>query len=345
MKPGRRRLLIPGLLIALLVVVVLAAAIKRADPDTTPLPVVPHKQVSVIDDPRITESSGLAVSQAHPGIAYTINDSGDESRVFAVEIQSGRVVGVTSVVNGDWQDAEALALSGGKLWVADVGNNSLDRDDRALYAFDEPGPGDHRVTSTRYPVTFEGPPVEVEAIVIVPGVIHFFNKYWPAGYVYSMAGDLRTDKPNVARPSRPAAPPYATDATVTPDGRFVLVRGQVTVEVRDASTWALRHTDVIPVLTRGETVAMESSGRSYLIGSEGPDSPLVRIAFDPSTFSATPVPTVDPQDLADQMEAERPVRSFLWAHRTGIVLGVVLGGCGLAATVLAWWFVRRRRTR
>ena len=343
MNPGRRRLLIPGLLIALLIVVVLAAAVRRGGAEATPLPIVPHTQVSVINDPRITESSGLAVSQAHPGIAYTVNDSGDDSRVFAVEIQTGRVVGVTSVVNAKWQDAEAIALWGGKLWVADIGNNSLARRDRALYVFDEPGAGDHRVTSTRYPVPFEGLPVDVEAMVIVPGVIHFFSKTWPAGYLYSVDGDLGTDQPNVARPIGPAAPPYATDATVTPDGRFVLVRGPVTVEVRDASTWALRHTDVIPALEQGEALAMESSGRSYLIGSEGPDSPLVRIAFDPSTFSPTPVPPIDPQRLADQLEAERPVRSFLWAHRMGIVLGVVLGGCGLAATVLVWRILRHRR--
>ena len=31
-------------------------------------------------DPRITESSGLVASQAHPGLAYTVNDSGDSGQ-------------------------------------------------------------------------------------------------------------------------------------------------------------------------------------------------------------------------------------------------------------------------
>ena len=72
MKPGRRRLLIPGLLAALLMIVAVAAAMRWADAETTPLPIVPHAQVSVMSDPRIVESSGLAASKTHPGIVYTM---------------------------------------------------------------------------------------------------------------------------------------------------------------------------------------------------------------------------------------------------------------------------------
>ena len=315
MSSRRRRLLIPGLLVALLVVVMLVSAVRRAEAGPTPLPVVPHRQVSVLDDPRITESSGLAASQAHPGIVYTINDSGDASRVFAVEIDSGRVVGVTTVANAAWKDAEAMALWGGKLWVADVGNNALNRTDQALYVFDEPGSGEHRVKATRYPVDF-GAKIDVEAMSIVPGRVDLFAKGWPNSYAFGLAiGQLKPDQPNRARYAGRAALSFATDATFTPDGRYVLVRGMVSVEVYDATSWTLVHTDVIPADTGGETIAMESSGRSYLIGREGSDSPLIRVAFNPATFTGAPQTPVDvATQLAAQQTWQEKLQTRLWAH-------------------------------
>ena len=342
MKPGRRRLLIPGLLIALLIVVVLAAAVRRADAEATPLPVVPHTQVSVMSDPRITESSGLAASLVHRGIVYTINDSGDDSRIFAVDIDSGRVVGVTSVSNANWRDAEAMAVWGGRVWVADVGNNSQSREDRALYVFDEPGAGSHRVRATRYPIAFHGPSANVEAMSVVPGRIFFFSKAWPTGATFLVDGmTLTPSGPNVAKPTGQPTPAWTTDATATADGRYVLVRGAVNVEVRDVVTWKLVHADVIPMLRQGETITMEASGTSYLIGSEGSDSPLVRIAFNPATFTVPP-PIINP---GVQVRAQHPFMSYVWAYGAlgkwaalFVMVGLALGGA-------LWWKRRRRRRR
>ena len=343
MSSRRRRLLIPGLLVALLVVVMVASALRRAEAGPSPLPVVPHKQVSVIDDPRVTESSGLAASLTPPGLVYTVNDSGDQSRIFALDVDSGKVVGVTTVTNANWVDAEALALWGGKVWVADVGNNSLSRKDRALYLFDEPGPGNHRLEATRYPIEFKGIDIDVEAMSIVGGRVDFYSKSWPVSYALPLTGPLKADEPNVVvvRQTARTAPMYATDATATPDGRYVLVRGPVSVEVHDAKTWALVNADVIPVLNLGETITVEHTGRSYLIGSEGADSPLVRVAFNPATFTGPPP---KPIDAAVQLEAQRPWQAKIWALREELAVGLALG-VGLLGATLVWWLVRRRRAR
>lgn len=340
MKPGRRRLLIPGLLVALLIVVALSAAIRRADAETTPLPIAPHSQVSVMSDPRITESSGLAASQAHPGLVYTINDSGDAARVFAVDIASGAVVGVTTVKNANWSDAEAMALWSGKLWIADVGSNRGVGEARALYAFDEPGPGNHRVTAVRYPITLDGGEVELEALAIVPGRIDLYAKGWPYGRAFQVTGRLTTSGPNVARATSRLTPAWTADATVTPDGRYVLLHGAVQVDVHDARTWQLVHADVIPMLSQGETIAMESSGQSYLIGSEGLNSPLLRIAFNPATFTAPP-PSIDPKV---QIRAQHPAKSILWANQGRLLRASPFVLAGLMLVGGVWW-VRRRRKR
>jgi hypothetical protein len=324
-----------------LIVVALSAAIRRADAETTPLPVVPHTQVSVMSDPRITESSGLAASRNHPGLVYTINDSGDKARVFAVKVATGEVVGVTTVANATWQDAEAMVLWGGKLWVADVGSNRALGEERALYVFDEPGAGNHRVTADRYPVKLDGGAVEIEAIAVVPGRIYLFGKGWPHGLTFQIVGKLSRSKPNVARLTNRRAPAWTSDATATADGRYVLVRGTVQVEVRDVQTWKLWHADVIPMLQQGETITMEASGTSYLIGSEGSDSPLVRIAFNPSTFTAPP-PVIDP---AVQVRAQHPVQSILWEHQGTLVRAAPFVLAGLLLVGAAWWARRRRRRK
>lgn len=342
MKPGRRRLLIPGLLVALLIVVALSAAIRRADAETTPLPVVPHTQVSVMSDPRITESSGLAASRNNHGIVYTINDSGDKARVFAVDIDTGRVVGVTSVISAKWRDAEAMALWGGKLAVADVGNNLLSRRDAAIYVFDEPGPGNHRVDAARYPVTFGKYNVEVEAMAFAQGRIALITKEWPNGHVFVFTEPLRQNQRNVPQLTGWRTLAYATDATATADGRYVLVRGPVSVEVREARSWKLVRADVIPAFVQGETIAMESSERSYLIGSEGSDSPLVRVGFDRAGLGKTPPAKID--DLA-QLREQQPVRTWLWEHRSALVIACMFGGAGLAGAALALWTKRRRHRR
>ncbi|MEO6473071.1 MAG: hypothetical protein ABIR57_13855, partial [Aeromicrobium sp.] len=78
MNPRYRRLLIPGLLAVLIVVVLLSALARSARGDTTTRPTDPIGVVSTITDKHIKESSGLVLSLKDPDLAYTINDSGND---------------------------------------------------------------------------------------------------------------------------------------------------------------------------------------------------------------------------------------------------------------------------
>lgn len=346
MNPGRRRLLIPGLLIILLVIVAVVAlardaearALPQAGSQNGPAPQTPSTKVSELSDPRITESSGLAASVAHPGIAYTFNDSGHSPQVFAVDIATGKTVGVTSVEGATWKDAEAISLWGGMVWIADIGTNLQTRTDQALYGIPEPGRGNHRVRASRYPLTFAGK-AEFEAMAILPGRIDFYSKGWPSGVAYTVKAPLKKDAQNVVFRTRRATPAWTTDATTTANGRLVLVRGLVVVEIRDATTWKLRYSDVIPVLQQGESITLEASGKSYLIGSEGKDSPLVRIAFDPNRTDAQ----ARPLDSNAQYKDQHPIRAIVWQHQWAWFRGGIFGLVGLIAALFAWRRVRRRR--
>ena len=323
MRPRVRRLLIPGLLVGLLVVVLLAALLDRADGDE-----VDATRVSRIDDPRITESSGLAVSTEHDDLAYTINDSGHAATVYAIRISTGDVVGTTSIRGATLLDTEALALRDGTLWVSDTGDNAQQRSDAALYAFDEPGPGEHSVAPSRYPITYEDGPQNVEGLAVPPGSgrILLMSKVPAGGLVYRLPKTLREGAANVATPTSRTTPAFTSDATYTEDGRHVLVRNYPVAQIRDAKTWELVRADVLPSQPLGETIALEPSGRSYLVGSEGEGSELWRIAFDPDAPSAAPTSggTESPAVAQEQPDEGLTVPVAV-VVAAGVVVVVVIG--------------------
>ncbi len=100
------------------------------------------KIVATLADTRIKESSGLARSMRHPDIFWTINDSGSEPCVFAIDLQ-GRTrakVRLPNAVNFDWED-----LSSGLdedqqpvLYIADIGDNFVVRPSVQVYRIPEP---------------------------------------------------------------------------------------------------------------------------------------------------------------------------------------------------------------
>lgn len=328
MNPRYRRLLIPGLLIVLLVVVIVSSLARRAD--GVEADSARPEVVSRLTDQRITESSGLALSREHDGIAYTINDSGNAALVFAIDLASGHTVGTTRVEGGRWRDTEALAIDrDGMLWVADTGDNDGKRSDAALYALPEPGSGDRTVTAKRYPITYDSGPANVEALLVNPvtGAKFLVSKALLAGTVFALPAELSTEHANAAATQPHGAPSSATDATFTADGTHVVVRSYTSLSVVDPSDWSVLATAAAPPQDQGETIAAEAD--SLLLGSEGGGSELVRVP--------TPTPSPEP----DQTPAMQPVASD---SETAPML-YVFGAVGAAVVVGAGVALIARRSR
>jgi len=276
MNPRYRRLLIPGLLIALLVIVVIGSLARKADAAAARTEVV-----SRLSDGRINESSGLVVSLDDEDRAYTINDSGNASDVYAIRVSTGETLGTTTV-GADFVDAEALSIDGdGTLWVADTGDNMAERTDAALYSLPETVDGTATAAAERYPITYPGGSIDVEALVVNPrtGEKFLISKGLFGGTVFSLPDPLVPDEPNEAVAMAGEIPGLVTDAAFTPDGRFVVARDYSEAYVLDPVTWEIVSSTELPSVDQGETLAMEPSGRSYLVGSEGTDSPLIRVPF------------------------------------------------------------------
>jgi hypothetical protein len=340
MNPRRRRLLFPALLVVLLVVAAVVSWERKADATSAEEEQANARVVSTVRDGRIAESSGLAVSQVHDDLAYTINDSGNADVVFAIRVSTGEVVGTTTVQGTPWLDTEALALHDGKLWIGDVGDNLGRRDDAALYAIDEPGPENGTARSTRYPVAYEDGPQDVESLAVdAEGRFLLVTKDLLAGQVLRLPARLSTEQPNVPEPVGDPTLLMATDASTSPDGRFVVVRNYISAAVLDAADLSTLRTEALPQQRQGETVAFEPSGGSYLIGTEGSPWALQRVGFLARTAgaaapSATPTPsatTPSPAAGSTPGEIGRP-----W-------FAVVVGGVGvLLLAGLGAWTARSR---
>lgn len=328
MNPRHRRLLIPGLLIALLVVVLVSSLARRADGAEDGPGIV-----SRMSDPRITESSGLAISVKHDDLAYTINDSGNASIVFAVKVSTGAVVGTTTITGSTPVDTEAIAIDGeGELWVADTGDNEENRTDIALYALPEPGPGNHAVAAKRYPLTYPSGPADVETLLINPrtGAKGVVTKGLFAGELLALPKKLSTQKPNQAKATGDEMPAMATDGVMSADGQYALVRTYSDVHLYDAKTWKHLRSHDTPPQSQGESIAIERSQKAFLIGSEGANSALIRIPLTLPKVEpvATPKPSAKPAKETTASPTSKDGGGF-----AGSIWVWAIGGVALVAAI------------
>ncbi len=319
MNPRHRRLLIPGLLTVLIIVVLLTSLARSAKGATFPAGSSDSTVVSTMSDPRIAESSGLTLSVRHEGLAYTINDSGNAPIVYAIQVSTGKTVGTTRVLGGTLVDTEALSIDrDGTLWIADTGDNAGTRTDTALYSLPEPGEGDHTVTATRYPVSYADRPHNVEALLINPvtGAKYLATKAAPGGKLLELPTTLSTTEANIPTQVKAVVPAITTDGSFTPDGRFAVLRTYGTMSVYDASTWKLLRGVELPKQEQGETLVVEAGGDSVLIGSEGKDSTLLRVPLD--TSSATPAE--ERAAVKQAKDGDNNDRPWLGAVVAGVIL-------------------------
>lgn len=100
------------------------------------------KQVAILEDKRIKESSGLALGVRDPSVFWTVNDSGGEPCVFAID-RNGKTrakVRVRDAANFDWEDIASGRDEKGvpTLFIGDIGDNFFIRPTIQVYQIPEP---------------------------------------------------------------------------------------------------------------------------------------------------------------------------------------------------------------
>lgn len=131
-------------LLQLVIAVVASQVLWAQTPPAWPEKPVPStsERVAILDDKRLKESSGLCLSARDPGIFWTLNDSGGEPCVFAID-RSGKTrakVRVRDAANFDWEDIALGKDEKGApaLFIADIGDNFLMRTSLQVYQIPEP---------------------------------------------------------------------------------------------------------------------------------------------------------------------------------------------------------------
>ncbi|GAA3229835.1 hypothetical protein GCM10020256_43200 [Streptomyces thermocoprophilus] len=235
-----------------------------------------------IEDPRITESSGLAASRQHPGIFWTHNDSDDGPYLYAVDGATGRTVATLTLKGiGSPRDVEAISIGpDNRIYVGDIGDN-LGGKWPYVWIYELPEPKqlkDATVRATQYIVKYSDGPRDAESLVVHPktGRVYIVDKNEDGGHLYEGPATLSPSGSNVFRPVA-TVDLWATDAAFSPDGRQLAVRGYLGGILYDFDGGELRKVGRldVPLQRQGESVTYSADGSKLLYGSEGVQSEVV----------------------------------------------------------------------
>jgi hypothetical protein len=257
-----------------------------------------------LEDPRIRESSGLALSRRHPEVLWTHNDSGDAARLFAVA-GDGRVLATVRLAGVDARDWEGLAAGRDDrgrpaLFVGDIGDNQGLWPEVAVYRVAEPARlRDATVPATRYRLRYADGSRDAEALLVDPrsNRLYVATKDPAGGGLYRAPARLRGDRVNLLRRVA-AVPPVVTDGAFAPDGRSFVLRDYQAAHVYAAGGRRVGELP-LPLQLQGESLTVAADGRSLLVGSEGEASEVWRVPLPgPVLARAAPATTRPPAAAA-----------------------------------------------
>lgn len=268
----------------------------QARPWVTTQLAAPAWQTSAhLQDPRLAEVSGVAVSRSRSGQMWVHNDSGDAARVFAID--AAGAVRAEVVLDGvkafDWEDIALGRGADGRdvLYVADTGDNYRVRRSVTIHRFAEPAvEGVSRVRSEPLVVTYPGlRGKDVETLLVDPRTQDLF-----------LVTKVREGSAEVFRVPASAARGWGggvrAELVAELPGRFLLTGGDISVDggtivlrdYRAAYVWkrqdgeqvadALRREPlVIDAPDGAEAIAFGPDGRSLVSIPEGTGAPISRI--------------------------------------------------------------------
>ncbi len=106
---------------------------------------LPSIDLGDVENPGLSEASGLAASRVNPGYFWSHNDSGNPNVLYFFDDKGKgmRAFELVNAVNQDWEDMAIVGESDGSatIYVADFGDNTINgavRSDYTIYWFKEP---------------------------------------------------------------------------------------------------------------------------------------------------------------------------------------------------------------
>ncbi|GAB3889186.1 hypothetical protein [Spirosoma agri] len=249
--------------------------------------------IGLLNDPALTETSGMVMSQRNSGYFWTEEDSGNSNQIQLL-CQDGQVMArfvVDGATNRDWED---MAIGAGPvagvpyIYLADIGDNKHLRSEKIIYRFPEPTVAGQRLPYEGHITNAEIIHLKIpdgsqnaEAILVDSQTKDLFVlSKGDHSVVYRAAYPQSLTKPVLM--TRELVLPFrdVTSAAVSPDGREILVRTyeqlfhysrQADATITDALKASPR---ILPVAwePQGEAVGWSLHGDGYYTTTEGMDN-------------------------------------------------------------------------
>ena len=282
----------------------------RTSADSMGVPATEISTVNVRSRRDLVENSAAAMSATQPGVLFTINDSGNEAILYAVDT-TGRDRGTWRVDGSTDVDWEATAIGPCArdplpkcVYIGDVGDNDAAHPTRTIYRVAEPTAMDSsfsgEVKAERITYSYSDRKHDVEAMYVAPnGDMYLITKRALRGFARALrpalvfripanSWDSKTPVVSQLVDSLSVVPGSAllrtiTDASLARDGRHLAVRtySQVFIYATDSLTARVNHAVPAAVCNivalgeaQGEGITWAKSDGRLVFSSEGHDAPL-----------------------------------------------------------------------
>ncbi|HXY91387.1 MAG TPA: 5'/3'-nucleotidase SurE [Acidimicrobiia bacterium] len=269
-----------------------------------------------LQDPVLTEVSGVAASRSHPTVLWVHNDSGGAPAAYAIT-PDGKLLGMYPVQGARAVDWEDIAVGPGPkagvnyLYLGDIGDDRSNRPSIVVYRVPEPeaapdGTGTTLTGTEKFTLHYPDHPVDAESLLVDPrsGDLFVIDKEYTSGVgnVFRVRRRQLVDGADVTMrqvasftmSSDDAVSPegtlpgnIVTGADVSPDGSLVLVRTyrRVLAFVRPPGASLAAAFGVDPCYApqtdepQGEAVGFSADGKSYFTISEGVHAAINKFAI------------------------------------------------------------------
>ena len=181
------------------------------------------------------ESSGLI---HYDGKLWTINDSGGDRVIYALDIETGKTIQAIYIENGNNVDWESLAQDAGNIYICDIGNNYGRRDMLTIYKVSKdsiPSSGNASIGTEKINYRYAGrsesatpwnrSAYDCEAVFVYGDSLYIFTKDWETRT--STLYTCPTTPGSYEIHARKTYPVNGliTGADISPDSTFIMLSG------------------------------------------------------------------------------------------------------------------------